>query len=230
MSRVGLFAILALLGAAGGCSTVKPGQTVLDNAFDANRSFNGDLRSSSDDEMVLAVSASARDDYAPAYSLAIAYRCLPNGPAGEWQCSYSARMLRTGPTVSDGFEKSLLLYAQAQESKNASEMKRHLDDGALEWLEADVASCPNGIFAMDSIRVANWRPDTHYALLDVGDREVILHPAAIRVTMHGVYTTTTYEGWLLAGGVPAAVQKLVETLEPCWKPATSPRPWNRPER
>ena len=235
MIRVSLLSI-ALLGTTG-CSAIEeeylpeardgPGQAVLDAAFDPDSAFAGDLRDSSDDELILAVWASARDDYAPAYSLAIAYRCISSGAADEWSCGYFARMLRTGNTIDDGFDKSLLLFAQAQEARSASEMKRHLDAAALQWLEADVAECADGIFAMDSIRVASWNPDIHYRLQEVEDRKLILHPAAIKVTMRGSYTTSTYKGWLLANGVPAAVQHLVDTLEPCWKPANSPRPWHR---
>ena len=80
---------------------------------------------------------------------------------------------------------------------------------------------------MDSVRVADWRPDIHYALQPMEEREIILHPAAIRVSMHGSYSTAPYEGWVLAAGVPAAVTHLLETLEPCWRPADSPKPWRR---
>jgi hypothetical protein len=136
-------------------------------------------------------------------------------------------MLRTGTTTEDRFGRSLELVAQARTAASASEMRSTLDKGALAWLEADVDACPKGIFTMDSVRVADWRPDIHYALQAVEDREIIMHPASIRVRMSGSYTTSTYEGWVLAAGVPAAVRRLTETLEPCWKPALSPRPWNR---
>lgn len=235
MIRASLIGI-ALIGATG-CAAIDeyyspiardgPGQAVLDAAFNPYNAFAGDLRESSDDEMILAVWASARDDYAPAYSLAIAYRCIPPTEGEEWSCGYFARMLRTGDAVENSLEKGLSLYWQAQEAGNASDMKRHLDEAALDWLEADVAECDGGIFAMDSIRIADWNPDIHYKLQEVEDRELILHPAAIKVRMHGSYATSTYEGWILANGVPAAVQKLVKTLEPCWKSGKSPKPWNR---
>jgi len=227
-----ILVVLAFLGMAGGCAIARlpeePGMGVLSAAFDPERTFAGDLRESTDDELVLTVWASARDDYAPAYNLAIAFRCLPSGPAGEWQCGYQARMLRVAPTISEGTGESLGLYWQAKEAQSASDMRGRLDRAGLQWLEADVNACPKGIFAMDSIRIADWRPDIHYALQEREDREVIMHPAEIRVMMHGSYTRSTYEGWVLANGVPAAVRTLIETLEPCWKPGTSPLPWRRP--
>lgn len=201
---------------------------VLREAFDPGRNFAGDLRPSSDDELVLSVRASSRDDYAPDYSLAIAYRCTPTDTEGQWRCGYAARLLRVGPHNEDaGFGRSLELFGGARRAASGSDMRARLDRAALQWLEADVDACPQGIFAMDSVRVADWRPDIHYALQPIEEREIILHPAAIRVSMRGTYSTATYEGWVLAAGVPEAVRHLLETLEPCWHPADSPRPWRR---
>jgi hypothetical protein len=223
---------LALVGTAGGCALARlperPGLDVLEAAFDPERAFAGDLRESSDDEFILTVWAAARDNYAPSYSLAIVYRCIPPTPEKDWECGYFARTLRVSPDGEDSFGQSLALYANAHEAASASGMRLYLDRADLEWLEADVIECPNGIFAMDSIRVADWNPDIHYKLQAMEDRSLILHPAEIRVTMFGSYTRSTYAGWVLADGVPAAVSKLVETLEPCWKPGTSPLPWRRP--
>ncbi len=219
--------MIGLISAAG-CATVNPpaesaGLAALHAAFDPNRIFKGDLLDNADDQLILTAWGSARDDYAPAYSLAIAYRCFP----AEKRCRYTARVLRTGVTVEDTSRLSLQLFGQARTAESAWEVRRVLDKAEIQWLEADVNACPKGIFAMDSVRVADWNPDIHYALQEVKDREIILHPAAIRVRMTGTYATSTYEGWVGANGVPAAVRQLTETLEPCWKPATSPRPWNR---
>ncbi len=223
-------AVLLLAALGGGAlarSPEQPGLEVLSAAFDPERTFAGDMRESSDDEFILTVWAAARDNYAPSYSLAIVYRCIPPAPSEEWTCGYFARMLRTGTATEDGFGTGLALYGHAREAPSASDMRLSLDRAELEWLEADVAACPKGIFAMDSIRVADWNPDIHYMLQEREDRSLILHPAEIRVMMFGSYTRSTYQGWVLANGVPAAVRNLVETLEPCWKPATSPRPWRR---
>lgn len=227
MAKLVLAVAVSLLSVSAAVAVPKKtaGEVVLDAAFDPVRSFKGDLEGA-DDELVLTAWASARDDYAPAYSLAIAYRCLPTAKEGEYECGYTARMLRTGGRE-DEFERSLALVALAKETADAAEMRQALEGARLEWLEADVEACPNGIFAMDSVRVATWNPDIHPALQAREAREIIMHPAAIRVTMFGSYTRTTYEGWRLADGVPGGIHKLLETLEACWKPGTSRRPWNR---
>lgn len=229
MNRLFVLAVLLLLaGCASTQGASRPGVAVLLEAFDPARNFAGDLRPSSDDELVLSVRASARDDYAPEYSLAIAYRCTPSDTEGQWRCGYAARLLRVGLNNEDGsFGRSLELFGQAGRAASAADMRARLDRASLQWLEADVNACPNGVFAMDSVRVADWRPDIHYALQRPEEREIILHPAAIRVRMHGSYSTATYEGWVLAAGVPEAVRHLLETLEPCWHPADSAKPWRR---
>lgn len=232
MNRLFELAVILVIGCVAGCASAqgaaRPGVAVLREAFEPARNFVGDLRPSSDDELVLSVRASARDDYAPDYSLAIAYRCTPSDPNGQWRCGYAARLLRVGPYNEDGrFERSLELFGQARRAASDSDMSARLDRAPLQWLEADVDACPQGIFAMDSVRVADWRPDIHYALQPIEEREIILHPAEIRVSMRGTYSTATYEGWVLAAGVPAAVRHLLETLEPCWSPAESSKPWRR---
>lgn len=231
MSRVRACLAGVILVALGGCAHIaaptESGRDVLHAAFDPAMSFAGDLRDGSSDELLLTVWASARDDYAPAYSLAIAYRCLPEEGAETWPCEFRARMLRTAPTISDGFETSLALFHHAREAASAEAMRAYLDEAGLDWLEADVSACPKGIFAMDSVRVADWNPDIHYTLQKLEDRALVLHPAEIRVAMRGTLARSTYQGWVLGNGVPAAVAKLVETLEPCWTPATSPPPWRR---
>lgn len=233
MNKSRVLAVFVMIGSAGACVSVQgtsgPGATVLSDAFDPRKSFAGDLVPNSDDELVLAVWASAREDYAPDYSLAIAYRCVAFETAGERRCGYTARMLRTAATDDERFEKSLDIAAQSRSVSSAEDMRERLDSASIQWLETEVDACPNGVFAMDSVRVADWRPDMHYALKPVEERQIIMHPAAIRVTMHGTYTTSTYEGWVLAAGVPAAVSHLLQTLEPCWRPALSPRPWRRVE-
>ena len=199
-------------------------QLLYEGVFDPERHFSGDLELSTDDQLVLTATASARDDYAPAYSLAIAYDCYgrPDG------CRYIARTLRLGPFFSeDTLEKSFALLERVREAETSADVRAALDATRLEWLEADLERCDGGIAAMDSVRVADWRPDVHFALVPVEEREVILHPAEIRVRMTGSYSTSRYTGWVLAPGVPAAIRKLLETLEPCWKPSRTRPPWRR---
>jgi hypothetical protein len=230
--KAGAAAALILLQA--GCAETNPWVSVyaashrlFDTAFDPDRNFAGDLRPSSDDGLVLTIVTSGRDDHAPALSLAIAYRCLPNGEGGQWQCRYVARALRVGPDDEELTDRSLALVAAVDGVDDPAAFESVLERANLQWLEADVGACEGGILAMDSIRVADWRPDMHYALQPVEERDVVLHPAMIRVRMTGTYVTSRYQGWVLDNGVPAAACNLLETLEPCWRPSRSPRPWQR---
>ena len=171
-------------------------------AFNPHRFFAGELRSNSDDQLILAVAASARDDYAPSYGLAVAYRCLPNTSSDQRRCSMYARLLRVDAAGGGLFPLGRPPRGGWGGTRSPEELDAALDEAGLDWLEADVAECEGGIFAMDSIRVADWRPDIHYTLQALEDRQVIMHPAMMRVTMSGSYATSTYQGWVLSPGVP----------------------------
>lgn len=222
-------AAIALLAAASPASAsprsaYEAGQMLFGTAFDPERIFAGDLEPSSDDELLLTAAASVRDDYVPGYSLAIAYECY-HVPGG---CRYLARMLRVGPGNLDALhDKGFALLQRVREAGSSARVRAALESSKLQWLEADLSRCKGAIAAMDAIRVADWRPDVHYALLPVEQREVILHPAMIRVRMSGSNSTARYQGWVLAPGVPAAVAGFLEVLEPCWFPSPSRPPWRR---
>ncbi len=180
-------------------------KTLFKTTFNPEKNFANDLKESSDDQLIMTVVTSKRDDYSPDYSLAIAFRWMPS-KNGQSYGEYTARMLRVKPT---------------------GELVSSYDIGNFEWVETGLSACEGAITAMDGVRISNWQPDIHFALLNIEDREVIMHPAMIRIEMAGDYTTTTYEGWRLAEGPPAAVRALVATLEPCWKPSKSIPPWEK---
>jgi hypothetical protein len=198
---------------------------LLASTFNPDQAFAGDLESS-EDELILTAAASARDDYVPAYSLAIAFRCVPikNGCAKR----YSARMLRADRDVDKQLGKGIELMRRLSEASSDEDRQAVFDDSGLQWLEADLQTCKDAYRAMETVRSADWRPDIRYEFLEVKDRDILMHPAQIWVRMSGTYSTTRYQGWVLGNGVPAAISKLLGTLEPCWKPSQSPPPWERP--
>jgi hypothetical protein len=236
MRRRVLFMALTVLLTAG-CATSQgrdsafhEGRRLFQTAFNPERNFAGDIRPSSDDELVLTAAASNRDDYAPSYSLAIAYLCFPAGDDYRCEGRFMARLLRVGPPGEEQIDRSFALLARVGQAQSAEGRVTALEESNLDWLEADLGSCDGAIRAMDSVRVADWRPDIHFRLQAVEDRRMILHPAMIRVRMSGSYITARYQGWVLGTGVPAAIRTLLETLEPCWRPSRSSRPWQRPGR
>ncbi|MDF7776309.1 hypothetical protein P1X14_13720 [Sphingomonas sp. AOB5] len=196
------------------------GRPLFDTVFDPERNFP-DLEKGGDDQMILTVQTSARDDMAPAISLAIAYRCITISPT-SCQPTYTARMLRVAPEASQ-FEASVAMLVRLSKASNDGEARSALDASNLEWVEADVLKCDGGLDALEGVRKADWSPDLHYKLR--AEPEIIMHPAMIRVTMRGDVTTSSYRGWVLAPGVPAAVRTLIATLDKCWKPSSAPKPW-----
>ena len=200
---------------------METGRALFRTAFDPDRNFAGDL-DLWEERLVLTAAASSREDYYPEYSLAIAYR---HGKSGF---VYQARILRVGtPTGETQSSLSGKLIERVMRAKSTRETSLLLAGAELQWLEADVGDCKGGIDAMDSIRVTDWQPDVHFGLQEQEEREIIIHPAMIKVRMSGSYITSRYEGWRYAEGVPEAVHNLLKTLEPCWKPSPSLPPWER---
>jgi hypothetical protein len=180
------------------------------------------------DEMILTVAASGRDDYAPAYSLAIAHLCEP--VRGGCRRRYVARVLRVAADREQWTGRGLALVERLGRTRSAQEVAAALDESGLQWLEADAAACEGVFAAIDGLRHADWRPDLPASLTLQGEGDIVLHPAMIRVEMAGANVRTRYQGWLLGDGLPAAALRLIERLEPCWGPARTPRPWERRRR
>ena len=215
--------LLAVL-AAGGCAAtdrpsaaVEAGRALFETVFNPERNFAGDLGWSAYDQLMFTAVASSREDHAPDYSLAIAYRCLPVRAEHNYECRYVARMLRVRPA-------DFPLQEAMARARTRVEREAALDRAGLDWLETDLLDCQGGILALDSVGMADWSPDSHYGRQRL---EPIAHPATIRVRMTGTYVTSHYQGQRLGAGVPVAVSRLVETLAPCWRPSASPPPWRR---
>ena len=221
--RLALALTLLPVLATGGCATadrppatVQAGRALFATAFNPEHFFAGDLRPASQEQLVLTATTSSRDDHVPDYALAVAYQCRTRAN-NRYECRYVARMLRVrGPGLP---LLEALARAGTQTERNAA-----LDRANLEWLEADMLDCERAPFAMDMVAMADWGPDVHYGRQRL---EVISHPAQIRVRMTGTYATAHYEGWRLGQGVPTAVNYLIETLNPCWRPSSSAPPWRR---
>lgn len=194
--------------------------------FDPDRIFAGEFAANSMEEVTLTVAASARDDAFPAYSLAAAYTCKPEG-ADTIQCGYTVRMLRVN-RLGEDLEPTFKLAREAATARSEADLSDILDDAKLEWVQAELFDCKGGLEAYDAIRLADWRPGLHHGMNENPD--MILHPAQIRVMMMGDGGKSTYQGWVFNPGVPAAVARFLDVMEPCWKPAKAPPPWHRPGR
>ena len=221
--RIALCLLLLPVLATSGCAaadrsppTVRAGRALFENVFNPERNFAGDLRPSSEDQLMLTAVASSRDDHAPDYSLAIAYRCLTRAN-GNYECRYDARMLRVPPPQAPLMDE--LARAGTRAERDAA-----LDLADLDWVEADILDCDRALLALDIVGMTDWSPDVHYGRQRL---EVIPHPAQIWVRMTGTYATSHYQGWRHGAGVPTAVNRLLEVLAPCWRPSISAPPWRR---
>jgi hypothetical protein len=221
--RIALGLLLLAVLATSGCAAadrsppaVRAGRALFESAFNPDRNFAGDLRPSSEDQLMLTAVASSRDDHAPDFSLAIAYRCLTRAN-GNYECRYDARMLRMRSPESP-------LMNELARAATRAERDAALDRANLDWVEADILDCDRALLALDVVGMADWSPDVHYGRQRL---EVIPHPAQIRVRMTGTYVTSHYQGWRLGAGVPTAVNRLLEVLAPCWRPSSSAPPWRR---
>ena len=114
--------------------------------------------------------------------------------------------------------------AQADDDANIG---RTLDGSGLQWLEANVETCPGAVEAVEAVRASDWRPDPSGFLPAPGYGPLLSHAARVRVRYSGLEATARFHGWTEAPGVPAAVTGLLDTLQPCWSPSASPPPWRR---
>jgi hypothetical protein len=193
--------------------------------FDPERSFAGDIRPSSHDQMILTAAASARDDYVPDYSLAVAYVCRPQAKA--MSCTVTARLLQVKPKEQDSIAAGLGLARASVRGGRSKALGAALAAGSLDWLETDLDRCEGAVAALDEVRRADWGPDLLHIFQREEDQEILLHPAELRLRMTGSYTTSQWTGWRNAAGVPVAIDSLLTRLEPCWAPSQAKPPWLR---
>jgi len=181
------------------------------------------------EELILTAKVSARDGYLPEYALAVAYVCEAD-PENEDRllCGFAAKMLRV-KTDKDGsaFHNAKRLVSRLRKARGKRERRKAFTKSDLEWLEVDLASdCPAAVEDMDKLATkADWKPSLHYSRIKMDDRELILHPAQMWITMNGNEQISSWQGWRNADGAAFGVRNLMETLDTCWKPGTSPAPW-----
>ena len=93
-----LFCVVLITSCASGSSPVyTQGKALFETTFNPEQNFAHDLEDSTDDQIILTVVTSKRNDYLPDYSLAIAFRWILS-KNGQSTGEYTARMLRVKPT------------------------------------------------------------------------------------------------------------------------------------
>lgn len=241
MSPAVLFPAAALL--LGGLSSADPDQgpapasdpdvreMVQQAAFDATSYFPSRYIK---DRSVVRI-AYTGDDYGwPVYSIAIAEGCLDGETVPRDNCAsrLRARMVRA-PHIPDAARPRLLgarLVARVSETGagTLSEVRQALGEMNLEWVEADLRTCPGALATLARSAEADWVPDAVANPRPDDDLSgLVLHADIVRVDFKQYARLTTYNGWIAERSPAAWAVEMAATLEPCWEPAPEPPPWLR---
>ena len=170
------------------------------------------------------------DDYGfPVYALAVHRGCLVTDRNEERQgCSgrLRARMVRP-PYKGEpprARARGQRLFARIARAKPQSDdaLRLLLDNGGLEWLEADIRKCPTAL-----AHLATGGSLKFSLLLDDISRlqEPGLHSDYMTVEVGSYLERSQYKGWPKPGTPGGWVNEFAASLEACWKPTTALAPW-----
>jgi len=174
------------------------------------------------------------DDYGwPVYSIAIAEGCLDGETVLRDNCAsrLRARMVRA-PAIPDTHRLRVLgarLVARVRETgaRTADEVRQTLNDMNLEWVEADLQTCPGALAILARSAEAVWVPDAIVNPTPDDNMSLVLHADIIRVDFQQYARMTTYNGWIAERSPAAWAVEMASTLEPCWRPSSDQPPWLR---
>lgn len=166
------------------------------------------------------------DDYGwPVYSIAVHYGCM----AGDCTLQRRARMVRapiTDPAARPRvWGMTLVSKVTAKEASTPEAVAGVLNTMGMEWVEADLMTCPGAMTAMADLGKVKWVRDDFVKPDPNGSIEVVLHADRIRVEVPDYLRKASYDGFIAKGSPAAWAYALEKTLEPCWKPVGAPPPW-----
>jgi hypothetical protein len=222
-------------------------QWLYENAFNPERQFAGDEPLFGP----LMTAVYRGDDYeVPVFSLSIAEACKN----GAQKCdapekALIARLVRA-PLPADEVRPRAAGYALLAKLKKAGGVRDALDQGAVEWLETPLSSCPGAGVALESVRNANWSVDADSDLSalngEADSSDILLHFDTMLIGFRNSYTQrTSYEGSIedhakiegeMLGDdddgihVTAATLRFIKVIEPCLKKSAAIPPWHRSHR
>ena len=99
-------------------------------------------------------------------------------------------------------------------------------DANLDWLEADLDTCPQARAALAKAGEARWIAPALIAPKPEDDLGIVLHADTIRVEFAGYLRSAVYDGYIAKDTPAAWANDFATTIEPCWKPSAAPRPWH----
>lgn len=169
------------------------------------------------------------DDYDwPSYAIAIRRNCDRGTKEG---CKARLKARRVKVPVEPGERPrnsgSRFVYKVMQKAEGSADLRPALDRAGLIWEETDLTACPNATKVLIEASGLAWIRNTSVAPVKGDELRIALHADKITVAFNDYLQEATYYGALYDGTPAAWADKLAQTLEPCWKPATVPPPWQK---
>lgn len=190
------------------------------------------------DSSVIRITYTGNDYDWPVYAMAIADGCVDAEDRRRDACGsrLRARMVRSPapPDLTRPRQRGLHLLNLLADRRATSpdEIRRALAEVGVEWLEADLRTCPGATEALRRSKDITWTPNEIAGLADErsGDEPLlmVIHADKVRVEFEQFLRLSTYYGYSAPGSPAAWAVELAAALEPCWRPATVPPPWTTP--
>ncbi len=194
-------------------------------AFDPDKLFEKRMGQSK----VVTIAYSGDDFGWPVYSIAISRNgCIGRDSKGipcRWQ--RIARMVRAPapPDFSRPRQRgSHLMQRMLRSDEPAS---ASIDGMGLEWMEADLDTCPGANVHFEQAGRISWIPNEVFAPSPDNLPPIILHADTVKVTFSAASRLAIYQGYIAEGSPAEWAVKLAEILESCWRPSQADPPWRR---
>lgn len=166
----------------------------------------------------------------PVYSIAIQNGCESDqAPRPACRERRIARMVRA-PIGPRGTERprwrgaDLVSRIRASGATSDDAIKDQLDKAGIEWLEADLQTCPGAMEMLRRAEDVRWGPRQPPKRDDI---VITLHADTIEVGFDVFDGRVTWSGPMHDGTPARWAHDFATLLEPCWRPGTAPTPWRR---
>jgi hypothetical protein len=204
-------------------------KAVLAEAFDPERFFDGRYV----DAPVLTIRYLGDDYDYPVYAIALFKGCHDADAEGDRSCRerLQVRMIRAPydgePERPRWRGTRLLEELRSRGVSSRKELLQALDDGAVEWLEADLAACPAALEHARSTGDLRWFSEP--LVQEPSDNiAIVLHADTVDVRFRPNYFTDFRYTGIVDDDLPNGwANAFAKSLETCWRPATAIRPWRR---
>lgn len=174
------------------------------------------------------------DDWGwPVYAITIRNGCPVGKPEPGCQARRRARMVRA-PVPPQGAERprwrgeALVDRMWRKKLTKPAEIAGELDRSGLDWVEAELDTCPGAMAALAKATELQWIR-AHAVVPDPAPDldDLVLHADKVRVEFPFYSRQATYDGYVAPGSPGEWATRLAAVLEPCWKPLAEPPPWRR---